>query len=87
MAKPKTKAAAPSKVDLAHADVVKAHSAYDGVQKRGKKCKPKERSVAAAKLNAAQLVLEAERAQEIADKARARADEALRDVEAAAALE
>lgn len=87
MANSKTKAATvPSKVDLARADFLAARREYNDCRKPGQKHAPNARSVAAAKLTAAQMVLEAELAQADADAARARADAALKDVEKALAL-
>ena len=76
-----------SKIDVAREDLAKARGEYNDLRKPGAKPKPKELSVAAAKVTAASLALEAEHAQETADVARKKADEAKKDVEKAQALE
>jgi hypothetical protein len=83
VAKPKAKAAAPSKVDVARVEFEKIRREYNDLRKPGVKCTPKEKSVAAAKYRAASLIIEAELAQRNALEAVARAEEAMKDVETA----
>jgi hypothetical protein len=85
VASPKSKTAPPSKVELARAEFEKVRREFNDLRKPGAKCALGEKSVAAARYAAAGLLVEAEKAQEAADAARKRADEALKDVEKAAA--
>lgn len=76
-----SKKAPPTKVELARAELEKARGEYNDLRKPDAKPKPKEKSLAAARLNAAARVLEAEQAQEVADAARKKADEAIENIE------